>query len=450
MNILLVDDDQSILDVIKHLLIKDKHIVTTAENGSLAIDLIDKNKNFDIVISDVCMPEADGMKLLSHVKLKRPELEVILMTGFANILETKEAYKMGAKAFLAKPFKMEELNAILSSLNLKQTPPKISAESFSEKAFESDEIFCRIAIKHFISGKTIDYPIFINLSENKYVKIAHKGEDINLDRIRAYQSKGVDFLYMKSDDFSQYVGLNLNLARSMKNNNKVSKDKKMQFTADANIVMLENLFVNGVNQTAFNYAKEIMEMTIELLVQNSETYNLLDALKSYGEPLYSHSLGVGLYSVMIAKQIGWNANSTLCKISMAGTFHDIGLKEVDKSIALKSRTELSFEELKELESHPIKSKKILSSVPSIPSEVIQAIVQHHESFDGRGFPYKIARNQIIPMASLIAVADEFCELVITHNPSQALTAKEAIERLSLTHSATLDSKFMDGLKKIFS
>jgi len=222
----------------------------------------------------------------------------------------------------------------------------------------------------------------------------------------------------------------------------------MELAKHASAVMMENLIVNGVNKESMLQAKEVTENTIALLSESPESFNLLELLRVSGDPLYTHSLGVSLYCAMLAKQVGWDSPATLFKISTAGIFHDIGMKEIDKGIIEKHRSALTIEEIKRLETHPARAAAILGSVPSISDEVLQAILQHHESLDGRGYPSKLARSKIIPMARLLAVADEFCELAIASVNSPGLSAKAAIDRLCLVQAEVLDGQFLNALKAV--
>src|SRR5690606_2818638 len=90
--------------------------VTPSPNGVDAQNKLRTTK-FDLVISDIRMPEMDGIELTSFVKSVAPKMPIILITGFSDILEARTAYDLGADAFLPKPIDREELsNAIRACL----------------------------------------------------------------------------------------------------------------------------------------------------------------------------------------------------------------------------------------------------------------------------------------------------------------------------------------------
>ena len=108
-NILLVDDESSILDALVRRL--RKHVIPapyTALSGQEALSILRHNA-IDIMVTDVQMPEVDGIKLISLAKQIQPELECIVLTGFAGMDNVADAMRQGAVDYLEKPFKTAEL-----------------------------------------------------------------------------------------------------------------------------------------------------------------------------------------------------------------------------------------------------------------------------------------------------------------------------------------------------
>jgi len=99
--ILIVDDDKQICDILKLLIETQNYQVDTASSGDSAFELLQK-KQYDILISDVRMPDGDGIELLKKTLEKFPEIKVILMSGYMDHTE-EELIAMGADAFLKKP-----------------------------------------------------------------------------------------------------------------------------------------------------------------------------------------------------------------------------------------------------------------------------------------------------------------------------------------------------------
>src|SRR4030066_1625766 len=109
MKILGVDDEAPIREMIKKGLSQmGEFNVETAQNGVEAIEKIEK-EIFDLVLTDLKMPEMDGLELLKNIKGTRPEVMVILMTAYGSIETAVEAMKRGADDYITKPFNIDHL-----------------------------------------------------------------------------------------------------------------------------------------------------------------------------------------------------------------------------------------------------------------------------------------------------------------------------------------------------
>ena len=112
--ILVVDDEQSMRDFLKILLVKDGHDVVTANNGEQALSLLDKQA-VDLVISDIRMPGMSGLELLEAIREHHGDLPVIMITAFASPDDAVRAMKDGAFDYISKPFNVDEIKSVIHS-----------------------------------------------------------------------------------------------------------------------------------------------------------------------------------------------------------------------------------------------------------------------------------------------------------------------------------------------
>ena len=102
-NLLIVDDELGMRQFLTHLLQREGHLVRVAENGQQALGLI-RELPPDLIISDIRMPDMNGVELLRAARELLPEVEVIMMTAFANVDTARDAFLLGAYDFVQKPF----------------------------------------------------------------------------------------------------------------------------------------------------------------------------------------------------------------------------------------------------------------------------------------------------------------------------------------------------------
>ncbi|MEN8149726.1 MAG: sigma-54 dependent transcriptional regulator, partial [Planctomycetota bacterium] len=112
-SILLVDDDPLILKSLSVVLSREGYDVHRAEGGTKALELI-RDEGYDVVVTDFNMPEVDGMQVLREVKARKPDTEVILITGYGTIEQAVEAIKVGAYDYVCKPIIDEEMKVIIA------------------------------------------------------------------------------------------------------------------------------------------------------------------------------------------------------------------------------------------------------------------------------------------------------------------------------------------------
>lgn len=111
MCVLLVDDDPDYLLMLKTMLERDSHEVLTASSGKEALTIA-KDASFDLVITDIIMPEVEGIELIQQIKKLHPSMNCIAISGgghFGSVPYLKAAEKLGAFQTLSKPFSREEL-----------------------------------------------------------------------------------------------------------------------------------------------------------------------------------------------------------------------------------------------------------------------------------------------------------------------------------------------------
>lgn len=106
--ILCVDDEAIILDSFRKILVLDGYSVDTVEKGQEALHLVQSN-HYDFLFTDLKMPEMDGVDVAKAVKHLRPDIDVIIITGYATVESAVEVMKFGAMDYVQKPFTEDEL-----------------------------------------------------------------------------------------------------------------------------------------------------------------------------------------------------------------------------------------------------------------------------------------------------------------------------------------------------
>lgn len=438
--VLLVEDDDDFRKALKLLLEEAGYQVIEAQNGKIAQSLLEACKagteHIDIVVSDVRIPDRDGIQLAKYVK-EQDLSPVILMSGFPELMEAKDLVTNADRVFF-KPFQHHDfLEAIRECLADRET----SSE---------DAEFCEISIEEFISGPQTRWDCYIRLSDRKYVKIMHKGESIALDRIQAYKSKDVASLYFRKEDFQEYVGFNVELAEAATaSGSVVPRERKIKFATNTAKLILKNFSAKSPDREAVAQASKLIETTTRLLTDDKDAMDLLETISSHSEYLYTHSVGTSLYAIMLAHKLKWTSAPTMFKVATAGLLADIGLKKFDPALFKKPKTQWSASQEKQFAEHPATGMTEISKIRSMPSDIAQIIHHHHENCEGTGFPSGLKKSLIHPVAKLISIADVFCNSIMGAFGDRANSPQEAIEWMCAVGLNGFDPTYLKALVELF-
>ena len=113
-SILVVDDELLIRDLLYDFFTGQGWDISVAEDGERALEIM-RSRDFDLVLTDIKMPEMDGLDLTSHVKRDHPDLPVVLMTGFPSVDTAVEALRKKVDDYVIKPFNINQLYKLVEA-----------------------------------------------------------------------------------------------------------------------------------------------------------------------------------------------------------------------------------------------------------------------------------------------------------------------------------------------
>jgi len=113
--ILLVDDEPNVRTVFSDVLKRAGYRVKVVEDGHKAVKEVEK-KTYNLALVDLRMPKMDGIEVLENIKKRKPEIPVIIYTGYGSVTTAVEAMRKGASDYLNKPFSPEELKLAIKKV----------------------------------------------------------------------------------------------------------------------------------------------------------------------------------------------------------------------------------------------------------------------------------------------------------------------------------------------
>lgn len=162
-----------------------------------------------------------------------------------------------------------------------------------------------------------------------------------------------------------------------------------------------NLDIQSVDAT--------VQSTIQKIVTNQELLNSLIDLRVYDEYTYSHSSNVMSLALVVGTAMGYSVER-LRVLGIGALLHDIGKSLIPEAI-LHKPTKLSEDEFNLMATHPANSIMILSNYSWATQDIKNIVFQHHEKYDGSGYPVKLSGNAIAEMAKIVAIVDVYDALI---------------------------------------
>lgn len=203
-----------------------------------------------------------------------------------------------------------------------------------------------------------------------------------------------------------------------------------------------------INATAKKFLKQdkdidqIKKVLFEIL-NNDNIIKLLLPIRALGENVFNHSINVALYSLCVAREM-FLPYSRQKVLGTAALLHDIGMQKVAKDIIYKVEA-LNDSEKKIMQLHPKYSFEILQQTDGVNLEIASIVLQHHERYDGKGYPLGLKNEKIHQMAKIISLCDTFDALTNDRPYRQKFEKNESVEYLLSAGENNFSSEVLYGL-----
>lgn len=445
-HILVVDDEVSICEILSQFLRKKGYTITTASNGEAALGII-RSSNVELVITDIKMPGMTGVDLLKIIKLEKPEIQVVMTTGFPTLDSAIEALKLGAFDYLTKPFHLEEIgekvkraflnrkieeeNLLFSRLvSLHEVTKILSATRELEELHQKFLDFCIKMVKAdggalffttadgklspvLFQGVYTDRSFWLNRHVySSSLWVANSEEPLVLEPGQTTLPGGV---FPIPPELSSLIVLPLKTqSRTIGVLNLIRMAGKERFSS------LELEIINVLSSQA-SIAIENVRLYYNIRDNYLKTIRAFAlAVEAKDEYTHGHSENVMKYTVVLAKHMGL-PDPDIELVKYAGLLHDIGKIGISEAI-LNKAAKLTTDEFSEIKKHPELGARIISDVPFLKS-LVPMVLHHHEYFNGYGYPNGIAGSSIPFGARILSVSDAY-EAMTSDRPYRKSLPKE--------------------------
>lgn len=480
-SIIVVDDDPSVRELLKDLLTMCDYDVMAVDSPFRALELI-KARHFDLVITDLMMPGMSGMDLVKAVKDHDPDMPVVMVTAYPSLDTAVGIMKEGASDFIAKPFDMSRIRFVVKR-SIEEGRFKREYKALTEKAREVDRIKhvmrdLRKKTKELSALYTISealyHPATISELLNKVVEIATVVTESRIagiwtlegDHLTLKASKGLegfDSAYpdeiLKNKVFDEkrpflsrdYKGCPCGKGGEGKHpflgvplligNELFGLIHLCQKAGGAEFSKADLTLIKELTEKASLRLENIA--LYENLIENlhRSVASLVKAIDARDNYTMNHCKRTTLYATKLARFIGCSTD-VIDAFNFTGPLHDVGKIGIRDAILLKPGR-LTREEFDIMKSHPRIGEEIIS-VLSLGDMETAIVRNHHERFDGRGYPDGLGGKEIPLVARIFAVVDTYDAMTTTRPYRPARSHDEAVAELVRCKGTQFDGEVVDA------
>jgi len=468
-NIVVVDDERYICNIIMETLgeFRDFHI-KKFNNPEKAIKYISEN-GIDLVLTDLMMGDHSGVEVLEATLESHPDAIVILMTGYPTVKTAISVLKKGGYDYLIKPFKLEDLKStILRGLEHQRVRREnVELRSQLELMKISDELSHGLKL----------FPLIKMIVETAIREISARGASIILlDRkagryhVRYLSETCID---KSVSEFLRGEGPHGALSAISERPNIVDEKVEMDGTRFKRSYVTYPLiskgltigFLNLVSDDKFHHIPPgrqnlaaLMASTAASAVESSymdrnlkKSYiltikALANAIEARDKYTAGHTDRVYRIAKVTAVELGW-PKEKMGDLRTGCILHDIGKIGVPDAI-LNKPGKLTKAEREKMQEHPQTGEKILRRIPFLTG-VIPYVISHHERYDGTGYPFGLAGEEIPIEGRLLAVADTFDAIMSDRPYRLRANAERAIAELTKYSGLQFDPEVVDAFLKAY-
>ncbi len=394
----------------------------------------------------LCESKADGppmAEVAQLLRMKYQDVPIYLVCQEGAKAERKALIKNGLTDVFFLPLDYDTMLRVLHEL--------------LEMRKKGGRVFRSVKLLDLQPETVLEFDTFVYLAaNNKHVKYSEGGSIMAKERMERLKKHNMTSLFVSPADLPKVYRQAAQTLKALGSSSEISETERAERLHNSVRDLVSGLFSDVATGT--EGTKQALE-DCQLIVRNyvasgggSSWYERVLAAVGSGLGTYSHASNVSTYASLFAIGLGFkNAE----EIALAGLLHDIGLAKVPLEVQKKSREDMTPLERHSYDRHPEFAIDMIRERKMVVSELVHKIIlQHHESFNGDGFPKQLRGNRICEEAQILAFADRFDELTALVPGRPRKTPAEAVRELNLLavndpSKAFIEPKLMKRLISIF-
>ncbi len=302
-----------------------------------------------------------------------------------------------------------------------------------------DLYYIPVSLKKFRPDSLVNFNLYIKV-KNRLVLYRDQNIVITGKDIENLKANGVENLYIKKEDRKKYREyLEKNLEGILKNP-EVDLSVKATYLYESAVNVVEDIFKHPKRGEIIKRSKKVVNHTVDFILSGPDAFVNLLQIRAHDYYTFTHSVNVCTFAIALGNKISAFDDKTLRELGVGALLHDLGKSMVDPKIINKP-SKLTPAEWEEMKKHPEYGVMLAKESGLVSEQSMLIIGQHHEKYNGTGYPKGLKGKQISLFGRIGTIVDVFDAITTTRSYSKA---KEPIEaaKFMLEHKEGFDEKLL--------
>lgn len=236
--------------------------------------------------------------------------------------------------------------------------------------------------------------------------------------------------------------------RNILDDKQLPAEKKSRAIYNHSVDMMDQLLAFPTVENIHSSKEAIYALSDSVLADDETALNLM-RITSHDYYTYTHSVNVGITSILLSKELYAKSDGHDLHELAAGFFlHDLGKVNIDPNV-LNKPGKLNDTEMQHIKTHPYQGYKILKEANALSEECAIIVLQHHEAFNGTGYPRRLKRDEIHSYGQICAIADIYDALTSERSYKKAMPPFEALKVMKEAMANRFESQLFARFVQLF-